>query len=103
MKITFDEWVQKYKPVHREGSSEPRVFGSWKNDLLIVSEMRRKNPYCIWTLENGIENGKIWELIVSGYHFVNQDGYYITEVPFPEDEEVVVDLSDSWAHDESEE
>jgi hypothetical protein len=76
---TFDEWVEKYKPIKNEFEE----FGSYEGCVFDYSEddqwefVKKQNPANVWTL--------VWaedaHVIIPGFHWVNRDSYFVTEKP----------------------
>ena len=102
--MTFDDWEEKYKPI-----SNPRdgdiLFETYEEDMEFVL---KQNPACVWTDVD--YDGK--NFILSGLHFSNRLGYYVTEVPFVGETPIEVELWEDddedywekeWAKDEDEE
>ncbi len=91
--MNWDEWVEKYKPILDEGG-EPKMFETYGAEVEFVKSQPSNK---IWTLEDAGDG----PFIMSGWHFVNRIGYYISEIPFEED--VFVDKEeDEWDDDENE-
>ena len=93
--MTYDEWVNAYKPVPNPTISEKQresasyngtLFETFGSELVIVKEA---NPMCIWALIDNNDDDSMW--ISSGYHRVNRMGYFITEVPYTECVDVSMD------------
>ena len=87
IELTFDEWLDTYKPItnHLDSNASFQnedgsgiMFETYGDELDFVKSM---NPNKIWMYGSGDDGGTyIW----SGWGFVNRLGYFITEVPFPE-------------------
>ena len=76
--FTFDEWVEKYKPVKNqfeETSFEGCSFDYSEDDQWEF--VKKQNPANIWTM--------VWaedtHTIIPGFHWVNRDSYFVTELP----------------------
>lgn len=52
--------------------------------------VRKQDPATIWTLVEDSEDG---ECILSGFHFVNRLGYFVSTVPVPEGVAVEVQIA----------
>ena len=76
---TFDEWVEKYKPIKNEfeeyGSFDGCVFDYSEDDQWEF--VKKHNPENIWTLVNYDETF----MVISGCHWVNRESYLVTEKP----------------------
>lgn len=90
-----DEWEEKFKPVKNtllpEGSEGPFnscMFETYDAELSHVKAMVKLQPRNVWTWVEAEGHG----YIVPGFHYVNRVGYFITEVPFTEEDE----QSEGW-------
>lgn len=87
IELTFDEWLDTYKPItnHLDSNASFQnedgsgiMFETYGEEVDFVKSM---NPNKIWMYGSGDDGGTyIW----SGWGFVNRLGYFITDVPFPE-------------------
>lgn len=82
--MTRDEWEAKYKP------------GERIDKLADFPLVHLANPATVWT-ELDCDGAQI---IVSGYHYVNREAYYICEVPFDKDD--CIEIPDDFEDDEAE-
>ena len=97
IEMTFEDWEKTYKPIKNHIDTNAS-FQSEGNDGIMfetygdeIEFVKQQNPNCIWTYITG-DNNTSW--LVSGWHFVNRLGYFITEVPCPEDTEISVCLQE---------
>ena len=78
MTITFDEFVEKYKPIQnpftQDGSYDNTLFETYGKELELVMET---NENLVWTLLSADEEQ---EFIVTGKRFVNREGFFICSV-----------------------
>lgn len=81
--ITEDEFDEKFKPITNP-YSDSLVFETYGQEHNFV---RGRPNNTVWTMLDD-------NTIVSGYHFVNRVGYYITEVPWTEDTVVIPETSE---------
>jgi hypothetical protein len=81
-KITYEVWVDQYKPLNNPDTIE----GSYENKFFQIKEHLFKDDKYIWTLVSG-ENENMW--IIPGFHYVNREGYFLTEIPW-ESEDIEV-------------
>ena len=97
MEITMEEWEATYKPIsnHLDDNAsfqnedgEGIMFETYGEEVKFV---KSQNPNNIWTYVDGDSNSS---LIISGWHFVNRLGYFITEVPCPDDTDICVVLDE---------
>jgi hypothetical protein len=76
---TFDEWVERYKPIKNEfeeyGSFSGCTFDYTEDDQWEF--VKKQNPENVWTM--------VWaedtHVIIPGFHWVNRDSYFVTELP----------------------
>lgn len=96
--MTFDEWEEKYKPIKNPFTGDI-FFETIEDEFAIVA---KSNPLTVWT-DMDCDG---YNYIMSGKHFVNRMGYYITEVPYKEGEmDIIIILStpdDEEPEDENE-
>ena len=93
IELTFDEWLDTYKPItnHLDSNASFQnedgsgiMFETYGDEVDFVKSM---NPNKIWMYGSGDDGGLyIW----SGWGFVNRLGYFVTEVPFPENTTIQV-------------
>jgi hypothetical protein len=62
------------------------LFETYGEELQFV---RSQDPATIWTLIDGDDAD---QYIVSGYHFVNRIGYFISTTPVPDDLDIEVHI-----------
>jgi hypothetical protein len=90
--ISEDEWFEKYKPIKnnldKHASFDDYMFETYDEELAFVKE---QDEFNIWTYADGDNGGTF---IFNGYHIVNRIGYFITEVPFSNEEEIQVRILD---------
>ena len=91
-KITEEDWVMDYQPIenHIEPNSsfEGHMFETYGEELDFVLSHDIHN---IWTYIDGDSGNPI---IVNGYSLVNRIGYFITEIPWADEDEINVSLVD---------
>jgi len=78
----WDKWAEKFKPIHNHFSNDPDqdMFETYGEEVDYVT--KADNKY-VWTWIQG----DMSDLIVAGYHYVNRLGYYITEVPWEDEDD----------------
>jgi hypothetical protein len=81
----WNAFEEKYKPIKNHLSSDPDevMFETYGEEVDYVILQDNKN---VWTYVDGDESS----LLVAGYHYVNRLGYYITEVPWTDENEYVL-------------
>jgi hypothetical protein len=75
---TYDEWVEKYKPVKNQfedSSFEGCSFDYSEDDQWEF--VKKQNPSNIWTMVDSDD----FFVIIPGCHWVNRESYFITEIP----------------------
>jgi hypothetical protein len=104
----WNEWAEKFKPTKNKFSKhDEQMYETYGEEVEYVQSM---HPNFVWTFVSG--DG--CDLIVAGYAYVNRLGYYITEIPweneegyvllsveeececYSEDEEVLIKRNDNW-------
>jgi len=94
--MTFDEWVEKYKPIKNE-CGEIAMLETYGKEYEFV---KAQNPLNVWTFCDGGEGG----YILNGFNFVNRIGYYVTEIPFDNAKDYIfVNVEDEESDEEDEE
>jgi len=92
MQITWDEWVEQYKPkVNHILGEEGASFCGYMYETFgeEFDYVRTVDPSLVWTIMDG-DDGETF--VGDGLHFVNRIGYIVTEVPAPDGfVEVMVD------------
>lgn len=83
--MTFDEWVETYKPVknYTEWGFDHLMFETYGDDWELVYVLP---PNRVWTLVEG-DTGLF---IIEGRHLVNRVGYFVTVKPWSEPVQVPV-------------
>lgn len=99
IEMDYDEWVKTYKPVYNhidknasfgDESGQGFMFETYGDEYEFV---KTANPNCIWTYGDGDDGGSyIW----SGWSLINRIGYFITEIPFPENTTIQIKVSSYW-------
>jgi len=95
-RITLDKWQDKYKPINNTLSDN----ASWQdeNGLGILYETYGEEQafvfacdyHNVWTLIDGNNGGTY---IINGRAFVNRIGYFITPLPWQDNEEFSIKVS----------
>jgi len=93
--MTMEEWEATYKPIpnhidknasFQNESGKGIMFETYGDDYEFV---KKADPKHIWTYGDGDDGGSyIW----NGWSFINRLGYFITEVPAPDEEECVIQI-----------
>jgi len=77
IRMTFDEWVKKYKPTNLD-------------NLYIGASFHVDFPRTAWTKYSA--DGE--EMIMNGVGRVNADGYYMCEIPYKEGDCITIILKE---------
>jgi hypothetical protein len=88
--ISEEGWIEQFRPIQNHidtnASFGGAMFETYGDELEFV---RAQDENRIWTYGDGDDGGTfIW----SGYHIVNRIGYFITEVPFENDDEIQIPI-----------
>ena len=95
IEMNFDEWVETYKPIVNHIDTNASfdngygglMFETYGEEVDFVKEQPENR---IWMYGDGDDGGGyLW----SGWGFVNRIGYFITEVPFPDNTTIQVLVS----------
>lgn len=95
IEMTMEDWEKAYKPIFnhidehasfQDESGKGIMFETYGEEVEFV---KSQNHDCIWTYVTGDNNSS---LLVSGYAFVNRIGYFVTEIPCPQDTDITVIL-----------
>ena len=94
IEMTEDEWFETYKPIKNHidtnASFDGYMFETYDEEVEFVKE--QPDNY-VWMYGDGDDGGGyIW----SGWGFINRIGYFITEVPFPDNTTIQVQVSVPW-------
>lgn len=94
-KISFDDFVEKYKPVKNHldenAAFDGTMFETFGDEVQHVVKIANANPTRVWTFLSG--DG---DYIVSGYNLVNRVGYFLTEVCAEDDIEITLNDSKEY-------
>lgn len=89
IKLDYFEFFDKYKPIVNPFDSNAAengcLFETYGAELQMVKDAE---PNKVWTLVTD-DNGET--IIVNGAHFVNRLGYLITQEPFDQNSNIIVD------------
>ena len=96
IEMTFEDWLQTYKPIYnhidehssfQDESGKGIMFETYGAEVDFV---KSQSPANIWMYGDGDDGGSyIW----NGWGFVNRLGYFITEVPCPDNLEIQIQVS----------
>ena len=85
MEMTYAEWEAKYKPIPNHITGECCSFETYGDEVNFVAS---QDPMTVWTEMDG-DNGVY---LVNGMHYVNRIQYYVTEVPWQEDDDICITI-----------
>ena len=86
-KVDWGDWIEKYKPLNNEGNlldADPRMGNITQKEFEKAGKERR-----LWTMMDDNDGGECY--IVNRFAFVNRLEHYITEVPYKEGEDIIVE------------
>ena len=91
IEMTEDEWIATYKPIKNHLDTNASFNGEMIETYgQEVEFVKQQNPNTIWMYGDGDDGGGyVW----SGWGFVNRIGYFITEVPFPDNTTIQIQLT----------
>lgn len=82
-----EQWIKTYKPIKNKWDTESLYDGCLFGTIGSAISDVRKSPHTnVWTLISG-DNETMW--IVPGFRRVDREGYFITELPW-EDENLLI-------------
>jgi len=82
----WDEWADKHKPIKnhfRTHDPNEQMFETYGEEVEFITKY---DPKYVWTYLQGDYS----DLICAGYHYVNRLGYYISEVPWENEDDYVL-------------
>ena len=91
--ISYEEFIETYKPIinHSYAPFDGYLFETYGKDVqTVIRHIKEKNNNYCWTLLD-VDNGESY--IIPGYHYVYRQGYFVTKVPWT-NENLEVDLND---------
>lgn len=89
-RLTWEEWVRQFRPIRNpftQANRDEYAFETFGKEHALVQAMRAKQPRCVWTLLDH-DGGSC---ITEGYHIVNRQLYYLTDIPAAEGISYTVD------------
>ena len=98
IEMTMEEWEATYKPIPNHLDDNASFQNEGGDGIMFetygeeVEFVKQQDPNCIWTYITGDNNTSY---ISSGWHFVNRIGYFITEVPCPENAMIDICLEEA--------
>ena len=82
--LGWSAWADKYKPKYNHFSKHNEsMFETYGEEVEYIQSL---DPRYVWTNVQGDE----CDLIVAGYAYVNRLAYYVTEVPWENEEDYVL-------------
>jgi len=90
---TFDEWIEKYKPFKNE-DGKIILFETYGGEVEYVKNQSENNT---WTLQGDCDEYDL----VPGFFHSNRIGYFITEIPYNQNDETEKELfCVIWVHED---
>jgi hypothetical protein len=101
--ITTEEFFEQYKPIKnhfvQETAYNDCVFETYDKEVQYIVDIANSNKkQCVWTLID-CEDEETW--IIPGYHYVNRNGYFITEIPWEDEHGIQVNDNEMCTIDEA--
>jgi hypothetical protein len=82
--LGWDTWAEKYRPIKNTiKPTNELMFETYGEEVEFV---QAQDPRYVWTSVQG----DMSDLIVAGYAYVNRLSYYITEVPWEDENQYVL-------------
>ena len=99
IELTEEDWFKTYKPIKNnlvmDSSFDGHMFETYGEEVEFV---KAQDENRIWMLGDGDDGGMyIW----SGWGFVNRIGYFVTEVPFPDNTDIQIQVGIPWYYCEA--
>lgn len=92
--MTWDDFAEKYKPIQNTVTNRDEfngwLFETYGEDNLHIGKLTKESPNNVWTLLD--VDGDL--VIVSGWHYVNRLGYFVSEIPFDIEESIIIQDND---------
>jgi hypothetical protein len=85
IEMTETQWANKYKPKPNCFTNDGNSYETYGQELEYVCLQPHST---IWTEMDGDEG----VYIVQGYHLVNRIQYYITEIPWTDDDDICITI-----------
>jgi len=85
IEITESEWANKYGLLPNHITNDGNAFETFGPELEYVL---LKDNYYVWTEVDGDEG----VYIVAGYRLANRIQYYITEIPWTDDDDIFITI-----------
>lgn len=80
----FNAWAEKYKPIKNKFSKHNEImFETYGEELEYIQNLDER---FVWTNVQG----DMSDLIVAGYAYVNRLCYYVTEIPWDDENQYVL-------------
>jgi hypothetical protein len=94
IEMTEEEWFETYKPIKNHidtnASFDGHMFETYGDEVEFVKSTPLNR---VWMYGDGDDGGSyIW----NGWHIVNRIGYFITDVPCPENTTIQIKMSSYW-------
>ena len=83
--MTYAEWEAKYHPMTNYFTNDGTSYETYGDDLEYILQQDDRH---VWTELDG-DNGVY---LVNGYHIVNRINYYVTNLPWQEDDDICITI-----------
>lgn len=89
--LTYESWHARYRPEYNyltkdeHPAFDGEMFETYGDEVAYVEKV---SPSRVWTYMDGDDGALV---IVNGLHMVNRIGYFVTDEPWTEDVQVILD------------
>lgn len=91
IKMTYDEFIEKYKPIQNTITNRDEfngwMFETYGEDDEYIRKVAQEKPNTVWTIYDD-------DTMTNGWHYVNRFAYFITEVPFEDNVVIEIDFDE---------
>jgi hypothetical protein len=94
VQLSWEEWELKFKPIKNpidtNAAYDGLMFETYGDELDYVQAVRNDEPGKVWTITSSGD----YTTLGDGYHYVDREGYFITEVVCPGNESYEIVLGE---------
>jgi len=93
VELTWDEWVEKFKPIKNHITKYPNEHSEYESFETYGAEQEfvasKIDERLVWTMGDG----DMCTYLSNGYHYINRINYYVCAVPYEEDTDYQIIVS----------